>query len=284
MHQTTNTMEKNKRSFFDITPNELFWKHLLPVATAGVIDRALFHPWETVITLKQDSGASAAAICRDYWQNKGIKALYKGYSFNVLAAIPIRVSIFGTYSIITEQGKHTDYSPLAISLAAGFTTGFLETTILCPVDAYRVRKTLEATASEAFHYRFLFKGYGPLLARTSVENSICLLGTDVIMNQLKVDKDNVAYARYGAAFFAGALSQLVSTPFDTIKTRRMKMPDASYSDIMKSLYKESGIQTFFRSAGTKAARSGVCNAMMIGTSALLREAFNEQTPSISQGK
>ena len=194
------------------------------------------------------------------------------------------MSIFGTYSLITEQGKQTNYAPLTISLAAGFITGFLESTILCPVDAYRVRKTLEATASEPFHYRFLFKGYGSLLLRTSVENTICLLGTDIVMDNLAVSKDNAPYARYGAAFFAGALSQLVSTPFDTIKTRRMKMPDVRYATIIKSLYDEAGASTFFRSAGTKAARAGVCNSMMIGTSAILREAFNDDTSSVSQGK
>jgi hypothetical protein len=273
----------NQKSFFDINLQDMMWKHIIPVATAGMIDRALFHPWETVITVKQDSGSSIRLILKDYLssQRLGFAGLYKGYLPNIMAAIPIRVSIFGTYSLIKEQGQYTTYSPTAISLGAGFTTGFLESTILCPVDAYRVRKTLKETAHESFHSRFLFKGYSSLLLRTSVENTICLLGTDLLMKQVSAEAQKHPATRYACAFFAGAASQLVSTPFDTIKTRKMKCPDMTYGEACQSLWKEGGAATFFRSAGTKAARAGVCNAMLIGTSVLLREALNHENNSCS---
>lgn len=269
----SNSVKKDnskENSFLNCSPEQVIKYHVFPQATAGVLDRLIFHPWETVNTLKQDSGKPYGQIVRSFWQEQGFKGFYKGYLPNVAAAVPIRVSIFGTYSFVTEQGRHTSYSPLTISLFAGALTGFFESTILCPVDAYRVRKTLPETAKLPFHPSYLFKGYGPLLLRTSVENTICLLGTELLMNIVTEENSpSMPLMRFVCALIAGAASQYVSTPFDNVKTRQMKMVESSFKEAVSSLYKEGGVNTFFRSAHAKAARSGVCNAMMIGTSKLI---------------
>ncbi|MGV3740221.1 MAG: MC/SLC25 family protein [Gammaproteobacteria bacterium] len=244
--------------------------HIFPQAAAGVLDRVIFHPWETINTLKQDSALGYKDVVKSYWGKHGLRGFYQGYLPNVAAAIPIRVSIFGTYSFVTEQGKYTQYSPAAISMFAGILTGFFESTILCPADAYRVRKTLPDTAKLPFHPRYFFKGYSSLLLRTSIENTICLLGADLLI-QMFTDENttSVSLLRFFCALISGAASQYVSTPFDNIKTRQMKMVDSNYPEVIKSLYKEGGFGTFFRSAHAKAGRAGVCNAMMIGTSKLI---------------
>jgi hypothetical protein len=54
----------------------------------------------------------------------------------------------------------------------------------------------------------------------------------------------------------------------------------SYREVTSSLYQEGGFRTFFRSAHAKAARSGVCNAMMIGTSKLIRDSMDK--PNVSE--
>lgn len=254
--------------------------HIFPQATAGVLDRLIFHPWETVNTLKQDSTQGYGRIVKSYWQEKGLSGFYKGYLPNVAAAVPIRVSIFGTYSFVTEQGRQTNYSPLTISLFAGALTGLIESTILCPVDAYRVRKTLPETAQLPFYPRYFFKGYGSLLLRTSIENTICLLGTDMLMKLFTQENStSVPWMRFICAMVAGAASQYVSTPFDNVKTRCMKLPDSTYKQAISLLYKEGGVSAFFRSAHAKAARAGVCNAMMIGTSKLIVD--HMERPSLS---
>ncbi|MCR9192235.1 MAG: solute carrier family 25 protein [Gammaproteobacteria bacterium] len=258
------------RGYGVVSPMQIVKYHVFPQAAAGVLDRALFHPWETVNTLKQDSTVGYRQLVRSFWHTHGMRGFYQGYLPNVAAAVPIRVSIFGTYSFVTEQGRYTNYSPVTISLFAGGLSGFCETTILCPADAYRVRKTLPETAKLPFYPRYLFKGYGPLLLRTSIENTVCLLGTDLLMNMLTGENStSIPLMRFACALIAGAASQYVSTPFDNIKTRRMKMVDSSYKDVVSSLYKEGGFGTFFRSAHAKAGRAGVCNAVMIGTSKLI---------------
>lgn len=268
---SSKSQSENKEGGYRTTsPMHVVKYHIFPQAAAGVLDRILFHPWETVNTLKQDSAMGYRQLVKSYWQQQGLKGFYQGYLPNVAAAVPIRVSIFGTYSFVTEQGRYTSYSPLTISLFAGALTGFLESTILCPADAYRVRKTLPDTAKLPFHPRYFFKGYGSLLLRTSIENTICLLGADFLINILADDSSNVApLSRFFCALISGAASQYVSTPFDNIKTRRMKLVDHSYREVVSSLYKEGGFGTFFRSAHAKAGRAGVCNAMMIGTSKLI---------------
>lgn len=263
-HETKETRSANTSSMHVVK------YHIFPQAAAGVLDRALFHPWETVNTLKQDSAIGYRQLVKSFWKEKGLRGFYQGYLPNVAAAVPIRVSIFGTYSFVTEQGRYTHYSPATVSLFAGALTGFFESTILCPVDAYRVRKTLPDTAKLPFYPRYIFKGYQSLLLRTSIENTICLLGTDFLM-KLFTDENttSIPLMRFTCALVAGAASQYVSTPFDNVKTRRMKMPDSSYKEVISSLYKEGGVSTFFRSANAKAGRAGVCNAMMIGTSKLI---------------
>ena len=265
------SQHENKEAGYRTTsPMHVVKYHIFPQAAAGVLDRMLFHPWETVNTLKQDSALGYKQLVKSYWQKQGLKGFYQGYLPNVAAAVPIRVSIFGTYSFVTEQGRYTSYSPVTISLFAGALTGLLETTILCPADAYRVRKTLPDTAKLPFHPRYLFKGYSSLLLRTSIENTMCLLGADFLINLLADDSSKVApLSRFFCALISGAASQYVSTPFDNIKTRRMKLVDHSYREVVSSLYKEGGFGTFFRSAHAKAGRAGVCNAMMIGTSKLI---------------
>lgn len=267
--------KENKSKNYERSQNDSFHAikyHIFPQATAGVLDRLMFHPWETINTLKQDMNRGYFDIMKSYWRAEGLQGFYRGYIPNVLAAIPIRVSIFGTYSFVTEKGRYTDFSPVSISLFAGVLTGFLESTILCPVDAYRVRKTLPETAKLDFHPRYLFKGYSSLLVRTSVENTICLLGADLLMKVFADENCNsLVYKRFVCALIAGSASQYVSTPFDNVKTRRMKMPDTSYREVISSLYKEGGGYSFFRSAHAKAARAGVCNAMMIGTSKMIQD-------------
>ena len=220
--------------------------------------------------MKQDSALGYGQLVKSYWKKQGLKGFYQGYLPNVAAAVPIRVSIFGTYSFVTEQGRYTSYSPVTIGLFAGALTGLFESTILCPADAYRVRKTLPDTAKLPFYPSYLFKGYSSLLLMTSLENTICLLGADFLIKLIANDNDPVApMSRFLCALFAGAGSQYISIPFDNVKTRKMKLVDQSYREVVSSLYKEGGFGTFFRSAHAKAGRAGVCNAMMIGTSKLI---------------
>lgn len=267
---TKSQYEMKERGHPPISALQVVKYHVFPQAAAGVLDRMLFHPWETVNTLKQDSALGYGQLVKSYWQKQGLKGFYQGYLPNVAAAVPIRVSIFGTYSFVTEQGRYTSYSPLSIGLFAGVLTGFFESTILCPADAYRVRKTLPDTAKLPFYPRYLFKGYIPLLLRTSVENTICLLGADFLIKIIAGDNNQTApLSRFFCALISGAASQYVAVPFDNIKTRRMKLVDQTYPEVVSSLYKEGGFGTFFRSAHAKAGRAGVCNAMMIGTSKLI---------------
>lgn len=273
--------KNNSGEYNQVSMKNIVKYHIFPQAAAGVLDRIIFHPWETINTLKQDSVMGYRQIIRSYWRQHGLGGFYQGYLPNVAAAVPIRVSIFGTYSFVTEQGKYTEYSPAAISVFAGMLTGLFESTILCPVDAYRVRKTLPETAKLPFHPRYFFKGYSSLLIKTSVENTICLLGADLLIKIFTDDNATPAsITRFFCALISGAASQYVSTPFDNVKTRKMKMVDSRYSEVIESLYKEGGFGTFFRSAHAKAGRAGVCNAMMIGTSKLIVD--HMERPSVTK--
>lgn len=245
---------------------KLFYHNLLPVALSGVIDRAIFHPWETIITIQQDCGKNFLSVYRNL-KNSGWRAFYPGYIASVLAAIPIRISIFSTYFFVREYKDSTKFPPLVVMTLGSILSGIIEAIILCPSESYRIRKSLSATANLKFNYTLLFKGLGSLVARTTTENTICLVGSDMAFNFMPQSLKEKKISHYISGFAAGYISQFFSTPFDVIKTRRIKEPDVPFKKAIKSLFFEGA---FFRSALTKASRAGVCNAMMIGTSHLIK--------------
>lgn len=272
--------DKESNTLRSLSSRDLLLKHLLPVGFSGMVDRIIFHPVETIITHQQNSGVSAKIISKNLWR-EGFSKFYPGYIPSVLTSIPMRMSIFSTYSIIKEIGKNNNFSPIPTMLFGGVFTGFLEGIIICPSEAYRTKKTLQETTQSKFTVKHIFKGFWPLVLKNSSENVVCLVGADILLKTMPDDLSNSKMAPYISGFISGYASQFVSTPFDVVKTKLMKEPDKKLSASIKELVGQ-GVGTFFRSTWMKALRAGQCNAMMIGTSHLIKN-FIESRDEDSSG-
>lgn len=246
--------------------NKFLKKNLLPVILAAILDKAVFFPLDTVIIHKQDTDISTRQVVRQLWHEGGIKKFYPAFKISMATVIPLRLSVFSLYELIKEQGDSTRYGILPIMLYASIMSGFAETVLFCPLDAYRTRKTLRETSHLKFDPRLIYKGFSPLFMRNSIENTICLVGSDLFLTASPEWFAKSKIAPYLTAFTSGCFSQLFATPFDVIKTHRMKNPEAGLIANISSLVKTQGL---FRSTWLKAARAGACNAMMIGTTKMI---------------
>lgn len=250
--------------------NELVTKNLIPVSVAAVADRVIFHPIETVITARQDKGERIPQIIRGMF-SKGIKTFYPGYLPSIISSIPIRMSIYSTYLIVKEYGeKNTALSAMNIMLAGGVLSGIAEALILCPSESYRTRQILNVTVKNQLHPRILYSGFLPLVFRTSLENSICLIGSDLLIERMSDEQKKSHYTPYVTGLISGAASQVIGGPIDVLKTRVMKTVGQNIGIVenAKALLNEQG---FFRSVGLRALRAGICNSMMLGTTAVVQK-------------
>lgn len=258
----------------ETTQPQLITHNLIPVSTAAVLDRSIFHPMETVITIKQDTGERVPSIVKKL-QQQGAKSFYPGYFSSVISAIPIRTSIYSTYLIVKEEcKKRTNLSEIQIMVSAGIFSGIAEALILCPAEAYRTRKALNVHSSNLNIVKKLYSGFLPLVSRTSLENTICLVGSDMLLGKIPEEKRDHAAATYLTGLASGVASQLVGGPIDVLKTRMMKEAgqDKSIKQHVSELLKERG---FFRSVGLRALRAGICNSMMLGTISVVQELMNK---------
>ena len=261
--------------------NELVTNNLIPVSVAAVTDRVIFHPMETVITARQDKGERIPKIIRGMF-SKGIKTFYPGYLPSIISSIPIRMSIYSTYHIVKEYGeKNTALSAMNIMLAGGVLSGIAEALILCPSESYRTRQILNVTVKNQFHPRTLYSGFLPLVFRTSLENSICLIGSDLLMERMNDEQKRSSYTPYVTGLISGAASQVIGGPIDVLKTRVMKTVGQNIGIVenAKALLNEQG---FFRSVGLRALRAGICNSMMLGTTAVVQKLMKNLDESCAQ--
>lgn len=68
-----------------------------------------------------------------------------------------------------------------------------------------------------FHTGLLFKGFLPLSIRNSIENTVCLVGSDIFLQILPESFARKEVALYMTGFTANYLSQLILAPFDDNK-------------------------------------------------------------------
>lgn len=267
--------QPNKKG--DVDSNQIVQRHVIPVAAAALVDRAILHPFDTVATVQQYSNRGMRSSFKDIFHKHGFKGFYAGFLGPLVTAIPMRISIYTTYFVIRDHAK--DYYPSISAgttmLLAGIISGVVETTIVCPSESYRTRKACQVDMRDMYKFNGLFRGYFPLLFRTTTENTIALAGSDIMLKTLPSDLRDKPFMPYLTGTISGMISQIVITPIDLVKTRVMSdSQNRSISTHLGEIWKTKG---FFKSAPSKLARMGLGNGLILGTIEVVRRILDKES-------
>lgn len=247
-------------------------KDIIPVSIAGVVDRLVLHPFDTIATTQQLHNIHFSTAVRKIMNGDGIRGYYRGMLAPLISAAPVRISTYSSYFIAHDiLGKEFPKNPLLAIALAGMISGFTETTLVCPSECYRTMKTHQQAVN--FSPRKLFRGYTPLLFRTMIENTIAIAGSDLLKQALQEDVKNDVLSTYVTGTISGAASQFIITPIDLVKTKVMTDNHrSSLSAHIRNVWLEGGI---FKSAPSKMLRMGIGNGLILGTTSILRRLIHD---------
>lgn len=204
-----------------------------PMVFSAIVDRVIFHPIETVITLQQSKkyGSSLPSnfirCSIEFYRNEGPSAFYRGFTWPTLTSIPNRFMVFGTYFIIKET--FNEFSPAQKFACSGIGAAIIKSIISCPSETIRTQKFCKVIIPRNYNYTyFLFRGFIPLSIKYISALAPTLGGTDYILYLYPELRHN----HMGPFLVASSVSfafQFVATPADILKTRMME----NYSNGLK---------------------------------------------------
>ena len=204
-------------------------------ATAGCSVEAALYPIDTIKTRLQAmrSGGGMAALLRA----GGGKALYAGIWGNLLGVAPASAIFMAVYEPVKQAvtaAVSPDQSFLG-PLAAGVAAGLASSIVRVPTEVVKTRMqtgefkhafTALRTIVAREGARGVFAGYGSFLLRDLPFDAIEFVAYEQMKKSYKTmvlrnsrEMNSGEYSMFGAA--AGAVTGLVTTPLDVLKTRLM---------------------------------------------------------------
>lgn len=228
-------------------------------ATAGVAVEAAIYPIDTIKTRLQL--AARGGGLRALLAGSGGKALYAGVWGNLLGVAPASAIFMGVYEPLKQRvaAANPDKSWLG-PLVAGAGAGAAASIVRVPTEVVKQRMQAGHFAKAAAAVRSilaaegaagLFAGYGSFLLRDLPFDAIEF----VAYEQLKKAAENATgrelraaeVSAVGAA--AGAVTGVVTTPLDVLKTRLMTQgAGGKYKgvvDCARRIAAEEGVRTLF---------------------------------------
>ncbi len=260
-----------------ISSYELIMFNLLPVAGAGLIDRIIMHPVDTIATTQQDKRLTLSNTVRTVFKSKGLSGFYVGFSQPFWWSVPIRIATYSTYLGVRDSLQaSTTLTSTSIALIAGASSGCIESIVMCPSDGARTRETCNRNNVNNRGFLSTYRGFLPLLARTSIENTIALAGNDYMLKHLPDEISSNAITPYCTGTIAGMFSQVFAGPVDTVKTHVMN-DIAREKNIFEHLSILRSEKSFFQGTSTKIIRTGIGTGLMLGTITLISNWVKSKT-------
>ncbi len=262
---TTETRVTKAKAIFSTTSDELS-KRAFPISTAAIVDRIVFHPIESVITIQQShvhKNYSKLNFCEGasvLYKNGGLSAFYKGFAWPMLNAIPNRFLVFGTYY---AARRHLEsYSLNEKHIYSGVLASIVKAISSCPSEAERTRQVCGIHVTNRFSPQSLFKGLLPLSIKHISALAPSLAGTDILIHRYQSIKESAL----GPFVIASAISfvfQTISTPADMLKTRVMEdYTGKTFRTHLTQLKRDKNL--IFRTFWSRAFRSSGGAGLTIG--------------------
>jgi solute carrier family 25 carnitine/acylcarnitine transporter 20/29 len=165
----------------------------------GLTGTLLSHPFDTIKTRIQ------SGQCKTIKEALKMKRLYSGLS-TPLMGIPLEKTIvFGTYQKLRDNGYNVAFS--------GSVAGFISTTIVTPVDNFKIQYQL----GNKPNFKNIFNGYFPTLFRETLGFSIYFSTYNYLTDLYNPDKNHFKTFLFGG--FSGFSAWAFIYPADIIKTK-----------------------------------------------------------------
>lgn len=237
--------------------------NLLAGATAGCAVEAALYPIDTIKTRMQM--ARTGGGIRALFKSGGGKALYAGVWGNLAGVAPATAVFMAVYEPIKQEVTKRVPADRAFlgPLAAGAASGLAASLIRVPTEVVKQRMqsgeftgAIKAVQSICARegVRGMFAGYGSFLLRDLPFDAIEFVTYEQLRRAYKVslagsrEVNGAETAVMGAA--AGAVTGILTTPFDVLKTRLMTQgTQRTYNhvgDCAVKIWREEGWQTFFK--------------------------------------
>ncbi|XP_004297104.1 PREDICTED: solute carrier family 25 member 44-like [Fragaria vesca subsp. vesca] len=275
---------------------------------------ALLHPTLVVKTRMQVdtrlSHMSATSVFKQILKMDGIPGVYRGFGTSAIGSLPGRVLALTSLEVskdmmfkYTEGSKMPDATRIGIANGvAGMFSNLISCAYYVPLDVTCQRlmvQGLSGTTScnrpfevirkviQAEGFRGLYRGFGLTAlsqspasalwwgAYGSVQHMIWRSLGYSDKDQQKPSHTEMATVQATAGMMAGALSSVITTPIDTIKTRLQVMDNygAGRPTVLKTaktLFEEDGWWGFYRGFGPRFLNMSLYGTTMIVTYELIK--------------
>lgn len=252
------------------------WKHLeqtiidrtFPMVASAIVDRVIFHPIETVITLQQSKkyGLSLPPnfinCSMEFYRREGVFAFYRGFTWTTLFAIPNKFMVFGSYFLMKEILNENDSA--SKFFFSGICAALVKSIISCPSEVIRTQRIcqLKIPINNSYFY-YLFRGFIPLNIKNITSLAPTLGGTDYILYCYP----ELRYHHFGGPFIVASMISFVfqffATPADTLKTRMIENNTLRFQEHIHELWREKSI--LYRTFLPRALRSSFGAGINLGT-------------------
>uniref|UniRef100_A0A7C9CDN5 Mitochondrial carrier protein n=1 Tax=Opuntia streptacantha TaxID=393608 RepID=A0A7C9CDN5_OPUST len=275
---------------------------------------ALLHPTSVVKTRMQVAGSGLShmrgiSVFTQILRTDGIPGIFRGFGTSAIGSIPCRVLVLSSLEVSKEMSlKYLDRFNLPEATRLGIANGvagMLSNLVSCvyyvPLDVVCQRLMVQGLPGttpcngpldvirkviEAEGVRGLYRGFG-LTALTQSPASALWWGTygaaQYIMWRSLGYKDDgdkpspteMVTVQATAGTVAGAVSSVITTPIDTVKTRLQVIDDygsgrPTVMKTAKALLKEDGLCGFYRGFGPRFLNMSLYGTTMIVTYELIK--------------
>jgi solute carrier family 25 citrate transporter 1 len=247
-------------------------KKFVAGACAGCADVWVCHPLDRIKThMQQHPRLNMFGSAKEIWVRGGIRSLYEGiWPMTVEAIVKVGLRFF-TFTYFKDQYRryilHSDdpTQPVGImgDVLAGGMAGVVESlAIVIPCELLKVRHMTQA-GHEPFlgvmrkviseeGVLALYKGGAPTLLRQSTNQMIrfpIFVGASEYLKKLQKyphDQALPTWQNLSVGGFAGMISTIINTPFDTIKTHLQKQGNnKGLLGTLGHIYKEGGLRAYW---------------------------------------
>lgn len=248
-------------------------------------------------------------------RTQGLPGLYKGFTTSLMGTIPARALYMSTLeitktnvtSLSTKVGGMSNHTAAAVAnAAAGLTASVAAQLVWTPVDVISQRLMVQGGQGglatkytggiDAFRtimkldgVRGLYRGFGMSVLTYAPSNALwwasyCVTQRSIWMSlgyrgkdgELCVPNSAMLVGVQGlSAAFAGGFAAVVTTPFDTVKTRIQVLENeagrrTTVGQTLKTLVKEGGWKALYRGLGPRWASMSMSATTMITTYEFLK--------------
>lgn len=201
-------------------------------------------------------------------KNDGILGLYKGSRINICGVFPEKAVKLTVNDFILNKNKDDNGNvELKYQMLAGACAGFCQVIVTNPIEIIKIQLQMSSLTSKnnnvlgvinTLGFKNLYKGSLACLSRDTPFSLIYFPLYENLKSRINTRHKTINYLIPGC--LAGFVSAFTTTPCDVIKTRiqTIRNDSVKYSGIVdcyKKVYKNEGINAFFKGAIVRSLRS-----------------------------